>query len=429
MPQEIINVGAVANDRTGDTWRAAMQKINSNFTELYAVADSVKYVFICEEADFPVQDATTITLQSETVHIISCAFTTAKRFIVEDGAAWTSSNIFGPIVTYTGSGSMFSGTDASFHIYNCRLDCPTAQVFDLTDTVGGVKLFVSENVRCFNCLGVGTFTGILTIEFLNSAYLNCTTGVKVLGSGTLIASVERLFMGSLSATFVGVDLGTTVISNIEFSNIIVIAPVGAVGLTGLVNSGNIPVGSVATVRDSSISGGATPATNIASSDVRWEFRDNANIPDSRNAADVFLENGSETITVSGAGDWYEIGIPAGGANWASDIADRFTVGADGVITYIGERSIDVIIEGRATIEKVGGGSDELEARFAVNWTGATTDAGLYKSRAITQNNTPTTVPLGALVTLSQNDNIRVIFSNNTSTADIVALVSSIEVTD
>lgn len=35
MAREIINVGSTANDGTGDTLRASMQKINSNLAELY----------------------------------------------------------------------------------------------------------------------------------------------------------------------------------------------------------------------------------------------------------------------------------------------------------------------------------------------------------------------------------------------------------
>ena len=35
MSQQEINVGTTANDRQGDSLRAAFQKINANFTELY----------------------------------------------------------------------------------------------------------------------------------------------------------------------------------------------------------------------------------------------------------------------------------------------------------------------------------------------------------------------------------------------------------
>lgn len=36
MSQQTINIGAIANDNTGDTLRGAGQKINDNFDEIYA---------------------------------------------------------------------------------------------------------------------------------------------------------------------------------------------------------------------------------------------------------------------------------------------------------------------------------------------------------------------------------------------------------
>lgn len=36
--KQVIGIGTVANDGTGDTLRVAMDKVNDNFTELYAVA-------------------------------------------------------------------------------------------------------------------------------------------------------------------------------------------------------------------------------------------------------------------------------------------------------------------------------------------------------------------------------------------------------
>ncbi len=41
MAQQTINVGAVANDGTGDDGRTGGQKINANFTELYGFAQVV----------------------------------------------------------------------------------------------------------------------------------------------------------------------------------------------------------------------------------------------------------------------------------------------------------------------------------------------------------------------------------------------------
>lgn len=41
MAQQTINIGAIANDNTGDTLRGAGQKINDNFTELYGAVPLV----------------------------------------------------------------------------------------------------------------------------------------------------------------------------------------------------------------------------------------------------------------------------------------------------------------------------------------------------------------------------------------------------
>lgn len=44
MAKQVINSGTIANDGTGDTLRAAAEKINGNFTELYDAVDAVQQV-------------------------------------------------------------------------------------------------------------------------------------------------------------------------------------------------------------------------------------------------------------------------------------------------------------------------------------------------------------------------------------------------
>jgi len=41
MAKETINVGTSANDRKGDSLRAAFQKVNANFTELYTEVENI----------------------------------------------------------------------------------------------------------------------------------------------------------------------------------------------------------------------------------------------------------------------------------------------------------------------------------------------------------------------------------------------------
>lgn len=41
MAQQIVNIGVVANDGTGDSLRVGGDKINDNFTELYAMVAAI----------------------------------------------------------------------------------------------------------------------------------------------------------------------------------------------------------------------------------------------------------------------------------------------------------------------------------------------------------------------------------------------------
>ena len=78
------------------------------------VGDNV--VIINAEADFPAQDSTTITLAASTQYFIAKPFTTAKRFIVSEGSTINSINQFVVMVTYTGTGNMFTSAGVNWTI-------------------------------------------------------------------------------------------------------------------------------------------------------------------------------------------------------------------------------------------------------------------------------------------------------------------------
>lgn len=120
MTKQVINVGTTANDKKGDSLRAAFQKVNANFTELYNRAENT--------------DSQTLTLVGDTLSI--------------------SGGNSVDLSKYTDVG--FSGS------YNDLTDTPVipTDVSDLTDTTG--------------LLGGGAAnTGDITFD-----------GVKVIGAGT-----------------------------------------------------------------------------------------------------------------------------------------------------------------------------------------------------------------------------------------------------
>ena len=428
-----INLGTVADDRTGDTFRAGGTKINSMLDELFAAVDSIGVIFIGGESDFEIQNATTITLEANRTYFITASFSTVKKFDCNAGnVSVVASNQFGVMITYTGSSDMFTGVDVNFNINFIGLSAPNGQVFNFSDSaLVNTNIFWCSNVVLTNCAKVGSFTSMASFVFVEtSGTSGIDDGISLFGTGWRVWRIQNSGFITNSPAFIGIDLGTAVSSSAAIGPMIIVnqGGAGAVGISGAINSGNIVAGGVGRVNQTNYIGSVTPLVGITNLDVRWEFQENSIIPDSVNEADLYLIGGAETITTGSAGDWQEIGTPGGGGvSWASDIASRFTVSASGVMTYIGERELRIRVSGRVTVEKVGGGSNIIEVRLAQNWNGTVSDSGIEKSRAQTQNTAPSSIPVGALVDLFTNDNIRLIFSNIDGTSDIIADVSAVEI--
>lgn len=423
-----INLGSVADDRTGDTFRAGGTKLNAMLDELFTTVNAAGIVFINQLSDFPVQDATTITLEAGKFYWLTAPITTSKRFDVQNNATLTAgSQSSSALLTYTGTGAMFTLVDSSFTLTRMRYDHPNGRGFDVTDNAPGVNFVFLEQIFGLSGTSIGTFHN-LGAFVLDRSTIIAVEGMSFSGASFGIFAASLTAIVTSSATTACIDLDGAICNTLKLSDLILNYATGGFGISGLTNSGNLPVGRLAMVTNCEFSDDLTPLENITTSDVRWEFIGNASLPDSVNEADVYLTGGAETITTGSAGDWQEIGVPsAGGVSWSSDIASRFTVGTDGVITYIGERDLFVRVSGRATIEKVGGGSNILEVRLAKNWDGTASDSGIEKSRAQTENTAATTVPIGALINFSTGDDVRVIFSNTDGSSNIIANVSAMEI--
>lgn len=430
MAQEIINVGAVANDRTGDAWRDAFIKVNNNTTELYDLVDGANNTLIInEESDFLVQDATTITLKTGFNHYIGAVISTSKRFICEEQSAITgpSGNIL--TINYTGSDALFT-TANGFIMLNLLYLCASGKAWDITPSIFPIT---ARNSVCLSCVDFAT---IESADFL----LEGSAAISISGDGLVYSGSNNLLqmnnslLATTSASSTAIDLGSATFAGLRINSSGLTGVPGGIGLSGLAASANIDAGTVAEVSDSDLSGGGiTPLSGIEENDVRWTFRDNdASLMNSINASSQWLYESTpasfpHVIPVINIGDWHEIGTPDTGIAWDSDIDARFTVSSTGVATYNGERSVVLQIIGRSTVEPVTG-ADVLEMRIAKNWDGTVSDAGIYKSRSITENTQPAIVTCTAIITIDPGDNIRQIFANTDATTDIRVFAAAQEIT-
>ena len=420
MALDLLNLGTVANDRTGDDWRSGGTKINNQMTELFAFKDAQQFIFIKDVSDFPVQDATTITLESNSIYIISDNVTTSLKFTVETGSVITAFNIFGPVLTYTGTGVMFTGVDASFVIMDLTVVCATAQLFDFSDTIGGTLNFIAKEFRALPCATIGTFDDFVSIQFIDCGII-ATQGLDFIGSNIRVLDIDKTVFISTSASFIAVDLASAVIANPVMTSMIVIAPAGAIGISGLASSGNVPSGSVAVCRDSSFSGGmTTPLQNITSSDIRWSFRDNTGIADTVEDALISF-NGSSTETVIGTQD-----VPVIlNATWTVVTSSKFTCTTGGRCTSDAEHDLTgVPIDIAIGLLSAGGGAITVSVYLALNGSVITASKTSIDISGTSQAFISIPWQIG---TIEEDDFFEVFVENNTNTTNIIGESSKLRI--
>lgn len=423
MTQQTINIGTVADDRTGDTWRDAFDKANDNFDELYTSGGISNVVKVNSLADFPDPVNGVIELVTspgaEIVYLIGSLnvnvganrFTITGGEVVIRGVHRTASRI-----TTATTGTMFTCSDSAFFQEFVIIDCPNAAFVDFSSSNGFLS-FANQNLIILNCDTLGTIAGAFTSSFRAFTVVNTQSG-GFLWTGTGNSQINM--SNSLAISWAGtlIDLGTATFDIIELStDNRFISPSGATILSGMAASGNFTSSGRGLVSGNIFNGVGTALSGIDTLDLKWEFKNNVFVDgttqNTRQLADAFLTS-SETVTIGSIGVY----VAVGGTNWDSDISDRFTVSTGGLATYIGLNTIDVEVNIVSTVEKVGGGADKIGSKIAIN--GTVQD----KTIGVTENATATGLSSIGLFTLSTGDTLQLFVGNEDSTSNIIVSQST-----
>jgi len=357
-------------------------------------------------------DAITYFISAINIDVGSDRFTITGGDVVILGLHRTASTI-----TTTNSGTMFTCVDSGFFPEKVGFDCPNAKVIDFSTPVELLKSIVLDNVIIRDCDTCGDIDGAFTSSFRTVTVVTCTTR-GFLWTGTDSSQINISDFLGLSWAGTLLDLGTAEFDIISIgTDCRFISPGGATILSGAAGSANLRAAGRALVNANLFNGTGTAISGIDTMDLQWEFRGNTfadgTTLNSRQLVDGFL-TASETVTISSTGVY----VPIGGSNWATDINDRFTVSTGGLVTYIGLRNIEVEVMAFSTVEKVGGGSDKICSKVAIN--GVVSD----KTVGCTQNTTPTGITSVGLFTLSTGDTMQLFVANEDSTADIIVSEST-----
>lgn len=363
-------------------------------------------------ADFPIQDATTITLDGGS-WLIGNVITTSKRFILINSPDITSASPSELTLTYTGTGDMFTSVNQNFSITSITYSCPNGRVFNCS----GTGIWLNERTSCVEAKDVGIFTGVgfSNINFSNFNFLSVTgQGMQLFGT-FFVLSLTKMFVTATSPTFVAIDLGTSLCSDLEFRDLELYAPSGAISLKGTTSSANITANRIATVKDSTLNGGSiTPLSGITISDIRWDFKGNSGVEDTLEDALIYFNNNAlVTNIINSSND----GTNAVNVNavWSQGRLSKFSFSSDGAVTYLGERPITVPLDATLNIKGTTGTVQEVNMYITLN---NNVIAATHRGDEVT-NTRSKQISTPWQITLYTGDVIRLRIENETSSADMI----------
>lgn len=395
-------------------WSAIAGLLNSNYTELYDIADQDKTVYLSQESDFPTQDGSTITLEANTSYMLMASFSTAKNMIVQDGVSFKAPAFTTHSITFTGSGTFMTGVDASIYLADVQIILgATNQGFDFSDTAGQTYRFTSLNLSVLGGSKWGTFDSLESLQCANTTGLGVVTGLEVVGVTTLV-SLERFALSSTSATFKGIDLGTATSTVLEFNNMFFTAPAGAVGISGLADNGNVPTGRLATVSNCEFLGGMDDLENITIDDIRWRFDGNNPTADTQpDALMSFSGNTAQTVITAPSTDGSNAVLIAG--TWAEVESSHFDTTPAGRATYIAERMLKAPVDISIGLISASGGAITVKVYLTLDGS-VIFDSGID---VVISGSDAETISIPWQISFTQSKYVEVFVENQTNSTNII----------
>lgn len=331
--------------------------------------------------------------------------------------AWAASSI-----ECTGTFDIFSGPAAfGMYIHGLVVNGDGNQtIYNLVSGGSSVAFFISSDVCAFaNMASLGRVEGFNSVDMFFMSFNGFDAGLTV-DDNVIFFGDTLVFNSGVTTGIADITIeGTS--QTVSFDKCRHSRTASSIAYK-IDNASAVEDGKIINCDYSDQGGSFTDPAGKDRTDPNWTLLDNGAAKDSRNIACVYL-SASETISIAADTTFYEVG----GTGFLSKIAERFTVSTSGVMTYIGVNPIDVKATAVATVEKVGGGANILEVRIAKNWT--TAAVGEVDSAAQTQSSDPTSVPVQTCLEIENGDNIRVIMANNSGTANIIANLSNITITE
>lgn len=390
MVQQVINIGTVADDGTGDTFRGAFDKTNDNFDELFPLANNAlaktsgspqtvtgevdftgglkvngnlvvqptRQVVVNVLADFPTPVSSVITLAANTRYLIGDNINLGvNRIVMSDSSALTGIESTVITLTYTDTGDMITMNNVTARVSNIILSAASGRVYNWTDTVTKIGRF--NDVTISACQKIGVFNGTSGIlRFTNHSISSAIVdGIEFIGNfRSLLWEVSAVTM-TAGALF---NLGTA-----TFDSFIATTVLGTLNgtsnfISGAAASANINTGGDGLVTANRLSGAGVPLSGVTVDDALWNFFHNDDIADTRPDGLLSMQANATATVIAVAGTPV---LVAG--TWVVERNSQTTGTTAGRTTYDGGKNATLPITGSFTVEPVSGGAVNISIEVAI----------------------------------------------------------------
>jgi len=372
-----------------------------------------RYVLVKEKADFPLPASGIITLDFNTNYEINGTIDLTGDRLQCNG----SNKIFGinprtDVLITSNVVALISAQDAGFIGDNIGLSNPTGLIFQFQDTIANTNNLFLRGCVVSGFLELAQVSDLLLVDIEKCGFQNGSNGISF--DGTFSEGVR--FTGNViedTVTGTLVDLGTSTFGALSLDHNFVKSSLGLVFLSGLPDSGNIPVGSQASVISNITFGGNIPViTGVKFTDLRYDFQINNTIPDSAPIGSMYSEDNSIETEID------FVGVPVKVAATTSDGANiqRFEMSGDNELTYTGQKVFYGLATVSATIERAFSLFGSKSVRVYVYQNGSPIEGG---SQGIEVDTIARSVTTLADVVVSPNDKFSIFIANDTDSNDLI----------
>jgi len=378
-----------------------------------AVASS-STIIVNSISDFPSASSGVITLADDTEYLIRSSISTSNRFILGNGTTVSGGDSNTVTLEYTGTGNMFTASNASWVFDNIGLKCLSGTLFSSSGT--GAEIL--EMLGCkINADDAGTISDFAGMQISSSQCSMATDGFKFAGSNGVL-----LFRDSKPTLSGGtmIDLGTATFDGLSIKSVFADLAAGTAFIDGAASSANINSDGIATMLDCHFTGAGSPLSTITIDDVRWQFVANEEIQDSHVIGHASLVGNATNTAISAANTPTLIS-----GTWNIQHSARTTVTTAGRITLDAPRDRDLVITYAITIQPVSGTNKSIAVYLAKNGSVISNSV----AAATISSGAPTRISQAWHNTASDGDYYELFVENKTDAIDILVSYASIVISD